>query len=179
MTPASLLLVCLHLAPRSQAGETPPVYTERLATISTAVLDTTAAPGTWGWSWGRKQLAAALLVHMDAESGGFDLRVHAGERHPRWTQDDGRAKCLAQLYHTALVPGWDTLAGTGDTATHHCVSAAARVLSAMARMCVGHSAMTEAGMALTFEAMHGAGCVTPGAESRKRAAEWMRTVGEL
>lgn len=178
VTPQILLTIALLLAPRSHAGELATDYEARLSTITTAVADTTVAPHTWGWSWGRKQLAAALLVHMDAESG-FDLRVHAGERHPRWTQDSMRARCLGQLQRSANVPNWDSLTGTDDTSTHHCVAAAALVLSRMARLCVGRAPMTEAGMAVTFEAMHGAGCKAPSAQSMKRAREFTKVMARL
>jgi hypothetical protein len=142
-------------------------YRDRIAVIVRAVAEATAVPrkdGTYAvvpptWRWHRTTLAAAVLTHFYEESR-FALEVHAGEEHPVWTQDDGRARCLGQL-HAGFVPShnWQELAGLDLDATKRCVLWTARALTRMALYCSPKKVRRVEDILLPmFSGMSGNGC---------------------
>jgi hypothetical protein len=112
--------------------ETREAYEARLGTIAEAI----AAEVERGAVLSKRDAAAALVSIWYGESR-FALEVHAGTRHPVWTQDDGRAVCMGQLHASGLVPPheWTGLAGTSLVATRRCAAATLRVLLAQYRRC--------------------------------------------
>jgi hypothetical protein len=62
--------------------------------------------------------------------------VHAGFPG-QWGSDHGRARCLAQLHASGIVPTaeWETLAGLDAAATRRCARATMRMFSTLARYC--------------------------------------------
>src|SRR5262245_35429479 len=89
--------------PKGQAAETREEYEARVATIAEAVA--VEARAARGWSWSATDLAFAVMTVMYNESR-FALSVHNGER----LGDHGRARCLAQIHTSGLVPKDEWLA---------------------------------------------------------------------
>ncbi len=137
--------------------ETPEQYQARLDTIAKAIA--IEAPN--------KLTAVTVLVVWYDESR-FDRRIHAGEEHPIWTQDVGRARCLGQLHVSGLVPRaqWERLVGLDIDATRRCARATVRVLLAQRRLC---RARGTPGLAQTLAAYASGVTCRPDARSRKAA----------
>lgn len=165
---AAILAAALALPPPVTPGghepEPRPAYEARIGTIAQAISDVSRT----------REEAATLLVIMYDESR-FDRFIHAGERHPIWTQDHGRARCLAQLHATGQVPEWATLAGTDLDSTRRCAGAAIRVLRSAAHVCTSGKMTATADMARVFEAYANSGVqCSPSKRSAERAARWER-----
>jgi hypothetical protein len=112
----------------------------------------------------------------------FDVRVHAGEKHPVWTQDDGKAMCLGQIHVSGIVPEseWRTLAGTDLAATRRCARATMRLLIAHQRHCDARTKVpTPQAIARVFASYGTGGQCTPTKRSLERAGRWARTVVRL
>lgn len=133
-----------------------------------------------GKGWSRFELALATVTIEGNESGGFDLRVHAGLQHPIWTQDHGLARCLAQIHETTDPRGpvpravWEKLAGTDVEATELCAQKATELLVRHAKQCgvyLGRRA-TKEGVAQAFASYGTGGHCKPDDEDYKRAAQW-------
>lgn len=144
-----------------------------------------AAPYASGKGWTRFGLAAAVTVLEGNESGGFDRRVHAGEKHPVWSQDNGLAHCLAQLHETIAtgpVPHdvWVRLAGLDVESTALCAKVATAVLVSYAKQCgvfLGHRE-TRWAVARAFAGYHYGGKCVPEDMEERRAAQWEKLVFE-
>lgn len=147
--------------------ETRAEYEARVGTIAHAIA--LEAPD--------KLTAATVLAIWYGESR-FDLRVHAGEKHPVWTQDMGRARCLGQLHVSGLVPRteWERLVGTTLDATRRCARATVRVLLAQRRLC---RARGTPGLAETLAAYGSGRHCRPGPRSIKRAATVRRLLARF
>jgi hypothetical protein len=162
--------------------ETPDEYEARVGVIAKAVAIETeyhkreGREGLYaphGWRWGRKSLAAAVLAHLYSESR-FAKEVHEGSVHPVWTQDDGQARCLAQLQATGLVSReeWLTVSGTDLESTRRCVALTVRVLATMQRYCVRTNDLSDtAALVAMFSGLSGSGC-KPTVSGREKAALW-------
>lgn len=171
-----LLSNALKMPISKAPDETPDQVHARLETIAVSLA--TAAqetPTVQGWT--STEIAAAALVLWNEETR-FDQRVHAGEKHPQWTQDSGRAKCLGQLHTSALVPPdeWAKLAGTGEEATLVCARATMRVLIAQGRQCgtyIGVRASRDR-VSKTYAAYGSGGSCKPDDRSWARADKWLK-----
>jgi hypothetical protein len=143
--------------PPGQNPETESAYGDRVETIVKAIASEVKDP----------ELAAAVLVKWHAESGGFRLSVHSGER----LGDDGRAICLGQLHMSKdlLKADWLKLAGTDLESTRRCAAATANLLGKARRLC------RDWGKAFSAYAT-GKGCklVTLGRERSKRLAQLLQ-----
>lgn len=134
---AALLTAALNLPMpyyKGQPPETRAQYEQRLEVIAEGIAVETAGTPVWG----HRRMAATVFMVWWHESR-FAVEVHAGTRHPAWTQDDGRARCMGQLHVSGIVPprDWARLAGTDLAATRRCAAATMRVLAAQARRCSG------------------------------------------
>lgn len=177
MTPSlhvALLLVASHLpvsaTPHGLTPESIERREARLDTIALAIDDTSNSP----------EEAAAELTIMYGESK-LDSIIHAGEIHPVWTQDHGKAKCLSQLHKSGQVPEWVTLAGIDYAATLRCAAATIRVLRSAAWKChVSFASPSEADMSRVFaEYASGMGGCRPTVQSQHRAEMWNRMRARL
>lgn len=156
---------------RDEPPETLDRYRERVQMIGEVTAEATQDVR---WAWGPKALITATLEHMYEESR-FDVRIHAGDPHPLWDSDDGKAACLGQLHQSGIVPPreWVVLAGTDREATLRCVRATMRVLVSLQRMCANRLPPTVPNMAAVFGGLSGRGCQsTP--SSQRRAQQWAR-----
>lgn len=148
------------------ARETQAEYEHRIGLMVKALAEVTVRVREDGtartmpalWKWGRKAIAAAVLTHWYEESR-FALEVHAGTKHPVWTQDVGRATCLGQL-HVGLVSAndWAKLAGTDFGATKLCARWSARALTRMALYCGGKRTKFQDIALPMFSGLGGGGC---------------------
>lgn len=105
-------------------------YYDRLDTIAEAiVIETSPENRHHLWGWDQESLAFAVLSTWYYESR-FDLRVHEGSKHPRYSQDNGFAKCMGQI-HIGIVSKseWYQLPGTDLESTRKCAKATIKVLS--------------------------------------------------
>ncbi|HTM44687.1 MAG TPA: hypothetical protein VL137_07010 [Polyangiaceae bacterium] len=124
---AWLYAIALSLTPAWYAPgrnpETEIQYRDRVETIAEAIAAEVSDP----------ELAAAVLVKWHAESGGFRLSVHSGER----LGDNGHAICLGQLHQSRdlLKEDWLRLAGTDLESTRRCAAATAKLLGKARRLC--------------------------------------------
>jgi len=151
-------------------AEALPDYWARAAVISVATADV---------SHGDAGLAALLLVTMRGESH-FDRRIHAGERHPVWTSDQGRAIGLLQLHRPPRMPleEWRALAGVDEGATRRSLERAASLLGFFRHRCAP-GLITTAKVAVVV-ASYGAGhCTSAPPWALARAREWSNVVREL
>ncbi len=175
--------------PNSEADgalETPQQYSRRVETLAQALAEATVVVRGNGhartvpvdWRWGRKALTAAVLTHWYEESR-FALEVHAGTKHPVWTQDVGRATCLGQL-HAGLVPAddWAKLAGTDADATRRCALWSARALTRMALYCGGKMTRFEDVLLPMFSGLSGSGC-RPTLSARNKVARFAKIWREM
>jgi len=134
---SKLLMAALSL-PAPWYADGPPEsrqqYEARVETIAEAIAVETARTPVWT----QKRMAATVFFVFYLESR-FAYEVHAGTKHPVWTQDDGQARCMGQLHISGIVPSheWERLAGTDLDATRRCVAATMHVLAAQARRCAG------------------------------------------
>jgi len=141
-------------------------YVRRVATSVRALSDVTLGYDSKGrartvppdWRWGRKTLVAAVLAHWYEESR-FALEVHAGTKHPVWTQDVGKAKCLGQL-QVGLVPTheWERLAGIDYESSKRCAIWTARALTRMALHCGRRKSNFQDILFPMFNGLTGLGC---------------------
>lgn len=116
--------------------ETQEQYQERLEVISEAIVIESSPEHRYHlWKWDTKSLAIAVLVTWFFESR-FDLRVHQGVKHPRYSQDNGRARCLGQI-HVGIVDKktWKSLAGTDLKSTRNCAKATVKALARWSYRC--------------------------------------------
>lgn len=163
----AILTIALQLPPAvTPKGIVPEPVEDRTArydTISLAIDDVSKTP----------EEAAAVLETMYGESK-LDAIIHAGGKHPVWTQDRGRARCLSQLHKSGQVPEWSTLTGTDFAATKRCAAATMRVLHSAAWKChTSISTATASDMARVFaEYGAGTGACIPTAQSKARAFAW-------
>lgn len=165
------LLVAALTVPRPY-GDTESTHAraERLAVIAEAI-----ALESWsvsGWRWGTEDLAWLLFATTAEESGGFRLDVHDGRR----TGDHSRARCLAQLHVSALLPRaeWLATTGTNAEATRTCMRAAARAYVA-ASACVGQPGPLNQWSVARLAANYGTGrtCSPNGLKfATSRALKW-------
>jgi hypothetical protein len=122
--------------PHSSApGETRAEYKMRLQGMTTALAHATE-PYANGQAWTATEFSLAMLELWHAETL-FDERVQAGVKHPKWTQDNGKAHCFGQIHVSQLVPEeeWNKMVGTADEAIELCAAATARIWVAQARQC--------------------------------------------
>jgi hypothetical protein len=178
---ATWLLAAALAMPTSKApGETPEQVHARLETIAVA-LATAAKEASTGEGWTSTEMAAAVLVLWNEETR-FDLRVHAGEKHPQWTQDQGKSRCLGQIQASALVPPdeWAALAGTGEEATLVCARATMRVLRAQGRRCGTYLGVRadRRRVSVTFSAYGSGGKCKADDRSWTRADRWIKVMAE-
>lgn len=165
-----------HLPGSRAPGETHEEYVNRAGEIGTALAEeaTKYADGT-GWS--STELAAAGAVIWYSETL-LDKRVHAGEPHPTWTQDNGLAKCGMQLHASGLVPQdvWERLVGLGADSTHLCAQYGLRVIVAQARQCGVFSGLRadRNRVAKTFASYASGGKCVPGDRDWQRADLWLK-----
>jgi hypothetical protein len=156
-----------------ETPETPEEYQQRLQTIVDAV--SLEAQQVAVGQFQARELTAATLTVWYGETR-FAHGIHArGES--RFSQDEGRARCLGQIHVSGLVARseWEALVGADLEATRRCARATLRVLLAMARYCEVH-APSVSGMARVFAAYgSGKGC-RPSTQSTERARRWQRLV---
>jgi hypothetical protein len=170
----SLFILATHLpiavTPKGLTPETPESRASRLDTLALAIDDVTKTP----------EEAAAVLETMYGESK-LDAIIHAGGKHPVWTQDHGRARCLSQLHKSGQVPEWATLAGIDFDATKRCAAATIRVLRSSAWKChTNISTAAASDMARVFaEYAVGSGNCRPTKQSAERAGAWDRMRRQL
>jgi hypothetical protein len=174
---AAWLAAELARLPGSHApGETREEYVGRIGEISTALAEE-AVPYANGQGWTATELAAAGAVIWYSETL-LDKRVHAGEAHPVWTQDNGLAKCGFQLHTSGLVPQdvWERLVGLGTDSTHLCAQYGLRVVVAQARQCGVFSGLRadRNRVAKTFASFASGGKCAPGDRDWLRADLWLR-----
>jgi hypothetical protein len=172
---AGLVAAALAIPHSLAPGETKEDRDPRVVRIAESAWEA-AAPFADGRGWTRFETALATIVLQGNESGGFDLRIHAGEVHPIWTQDHGLARCLGQHHVSLLVPAedWARLAGVDEDATLRCARATTKVLLAHAKLCgvyLGRHATREA-IAQTFAAYGSGGHCKPDDEDYRRAKQW-------
>lgn len=174
---AQLFALALGMTAPWNTGEPEIEYRERLSTISAAFAD---APSHYP-GWEPKALSAALLVIAYGESR-FDPRIHAGEKHPEWPQDGGRARCLGQVHRGTLVSRelWEKSGGHSLESTKACSRSMSNVLDFFRRYCHQDTGpMTEYGMGIIIGAYGtGKGCRST-AQSRKRARQWSRLMRRI
>jgi hypothetical protein len=159
------------------AEETPEAYEARIRMAAGALSKATIRDrgnGTYAvvpptWRWHRTTLVVAVAAHWYEESR-FALEVHEGTKHPVWTSDRDRSRCLGQL-QIGLVPkdAWEGLAGTDEEATERCALWTARALTRLALYCSkkGQERDFDAVMLGMFSAMGGSGCSPTVAGRRK------------
>jgi len=168
---AAIAAVVLRLChPVPSEGETRPEFLARVNVIGEGVDEAARAVP---WRFGRRAMAAAVLVIFEGESR-FDLEVHAGRRRG----DHGRAICLGSVHASKLAPDWAELGGTDADATFRCARAVARNLRSKAWECVTPDALSPAAglsiraMALIFEGYGRGHCAEPGRQAWERAEDW-------
>ena len=155
--------------PHNPAVETSDARRDRVAVIAEAdATEALLAPGR------ALPMALAVAVLWHEESGGYDPRIHAGQKHPFWTQDNGRARCLGQFHMSLIVPRevWVGTAGTDLESTRNCARATIRVWRAQASRCSALDVWDEASVAKVFGAYARGGSCVPDARDKKRAAMW-------
>jgi hypothetical protein len=181
---AAALVLAAQAIPHSYApGEVKEQRDERVELIAGAAWKAAGAYAD-GKGWSRFEVALATVVLEGNESGGFDLRVHAGAVHPIWTQDHGLARCLAQIHETKDQKGnpwgpvpraiWEKLAGLDEDATELCARVATELLISHAKQCgvyLGRRATKQA-VAQAFASYGTGGHCKPDDEDYKRAAQW-------
>lgn len=157
-------------------GETKEELQARLKLI-TQMLAEEAKPYGNGTGWTSTELAAAAEVIWDGESL-FDRRVHAGEQHPIWTQDNMLARCGMQLHASGLVPAdvWTQLGGVDQDATRLCAKYGTRVVVAMARQCGVYNGLRadRNRVAITFASYASGGKCKPDDRAWQRADRWLK-----
>lgn len=158
-------------------GETREEYASRVHDVAVSLVDEAIpiARAAHGWSVTEIAVAGAIVWHGETL---FDKRVQAGEAHPKWTQDDGRARCGMQLHSSAIVPQevWEKLAGVAPDATHLCARYGLRVLVAQGRQCstfIGLRA-DRARVAKTFASYATGGKCVPTDRDWQRADRWVK-----
>jgi hypothetical protein len=111
-------------------------YKERLGVIAEAIaIESSPDVRPKLWKWDTESLAIAVLVTWWWESR-FDLRVHQGVKHPRYSQDNGFARCLGQIHVGAVTKEeWKQLAGTDILSTRLCANATVKVISRWFKRC--------------------------------------------
>ncbi len=162
-------------------GETPQEWAERVQMIVQANYGA-AAEYANGQGWTRFEIALADTV-LEGNETRFDRRIHAGEKHPIWTQDDGLATCLGQHHESKNVPReeWQRLAGLGLEATERCARATTMVLVSQAKQCgvfLGRRA-SKGAVAAAFAGYGSGGNCSPSEEMSRRGAEWERLMGKF
>ena len=175
---AALLKAALALPHGLAPGETAEDREARIQTIVEANA-TAALAYANGKGWSALELGLAVTVLEGNESGGFDRRVHAGEEHPRWTQDHGLARCLGQLHETKAVGPvpravWERLAGLDVDSTELCARVTTEVLVAHANQCgvfLGRRANRDLVARAFASYAYGGKCIPEDRELR-RAAQW-------
>jgi len=178
---AAWLAAELGRLPGSHApGESREEYVNRVGEISTALAEE-AIPYANGTGWSATELAAAGAVIWYSETL-LDKRVHAGEQHPVWTQDNGLAKCGFQLHTSGLVPQdvWERLVGLGTDSTHLCAQYGLRVVVAQARQCGVFSGLRadRNRIAKTFASFASGGKCAPGDRDWQRADLWLKMMAQ-
>lgn len=165
-----------HLPGSHAPGETREEYLNRAKEIATALAEE-AVPYANGTGWSATELAAAGAVIWYSETL-LDKRVHAGEQHPIWTQDNGLAKCGFQLHVSGIVPQdvWERLVGLGADSTHLCAQYGLRVVVAQARQCGVFSGLRadRNRVAKTFASFATGGKCVPTDRDWQRADLWVR-----
>ena len=167
LTVASILVAALSLSSPHGTGESAEDYVVRLDTIARAIVAESDSTD--------EALAVLVLWHSESK---FDPLIHAGEPHPLWHQDHGRARCGLQVHRSRLIPDWDAITGTHLAATRRCVAAGLRVLRHGLTVC-GRGYVGRERMARGFQAYASGHCGAPSAESLRRSAEWARVVGKV
>lgn len=155
--PRALLLTILSLTPSYGDPEPKGLASyERRVHIAAAVA-VEAKEQSPGWLGSTESLALAALTVMYEETR-LDSRIHAGEPHPVWDEDKGRAKCLGQVHVSGFVPPreWSTLTGTDFAATRRCARATIRLLVSSQRYCRHEG--SKGNVAITFAKYAGRGC---------------------
>lgn len=157
------------VTPRGYTPEPADVRAARLDVIALAIDDVSRTP----------EEAAGLIV-IAYEESRLDPLIHAGLKHPVWTQDHGRARSLWQLHRSGLVRDWDTIGGTDLPATTRAARDALRVLRSATYMCSHSSLLTVSDAERAIAAYgSGAGNCTPTKKSRERAVMWERVRRKL
>jgi hypothetical protein len=161
--------------PHSSApGETRAEYKMRLQGMTTALAHATE-PYANGQAWTATEFSLAMLELWHAETL-FDERVQAGVKHPKWTQDNGKAHCFGQIHVSQLVPEeeWNKMVGTADEAIELCAAATARIWVAQARQCGVWSGQRadRAKVAKVFAAYATGGNCRPSERDWARADKW-------
>jgi hypothetical protein len=176
MTPAvqALFKIASAIPHLLAPGETQDEWDERVEMIVTSNYEA-AAPYATGKGWTRFEIAAATTV-LEGNETRFDKRIHAGEKHPIWTQDDGMATCLGQHHVSKSIPPekWAALAGLGLDATNRCAQATTMMLVQHARQCgvfIGQRASKNA-VAQAFASYGSGGKCAPNDDMWARGAEW-------
>lgn len=176
---ATWLTAELLKLPGSHApGESKEEYAARVSEIATAFVEESHAFANGsGWSW--TELAAAGGVLWGSETL-FDKRVHAGEKHPKWTQDHGLARCGMQVHVSGIVPQevWEKLAGTGIDQTHLCAQYGLRVLISQAKQCGVYFGQRgdRRRIAMTYAAYGYGGKCVPQDREWERADRWIKVM---
>lgn len=162
-------------------GETVEEWNERVHMI---VEQNYEAAGDYanGKGWTRFELAIATTV-LEGNETRFDRRIHAGEKHPIWTQDDGLATCLGQHHVSKAIPAedWARLAGLGLDATARCARATTMMLVSHAKQCgvfIGQRASKNA-VAKAMASYGSGGKCTPNDEMWRRGSEWEKLMGKF
>ena len=174
---AAWLAAELFKLPGSHApNERPEEYRARIVDIATAEAEE-AIPYATGQGWTATELAAAGSIIWHGETL-LDRRIHAGEPHPKWTEDHHLARCGMQLHMTGIVPQdvWERLAGLGTDETHLCAQYGLRVVVAQARQCgvwAGQRADRRR-VAMTFAGYASGGRCVPTDRDWERADRWVR-----
>jgi hypothetical protein len=175
---AWLLVEALKMPISKVPDETRDQLQSRL-TVATNSLAVAARDQSDGSGWSMTELAAWGLVLWNEEAR-FDMRVHAGLPHPRWTQDDGLARCMGQLHTSRLIPPemWARLAGTSEEATTQCARATLLVARAQGRRCgtyIGVRASRDR-VAAVFAAYGSGGNCKPNDRAWTRADRWLKVM---
>jgi hypothetical protein len=154
--------------PPGQAPETDAEYAARVATIAEAVA--IEAQEARGAGLGASNLAFAVMTIMYNESR-FALSVHNGDT----LGDRGRARCLAQIHTSRLVPReeWMGLTGVDLESTRRCARAAMRLLGAQYRRCGLHKeVVSKVALAKAFAAYGSGNSCEVTTSSLRRADDW-------
>ena len=121
----------------------------------------------------------AMAVPAQAKIGPSRAQHACGRRHPIWTQDHGRARCMGQLHRTSLVAEWLTVAGTDIDATVRCARATLRVLDSAAWRCGKGHGFTSVAMAWIYAGYASGLSCTATRESERRAHRWIAVRGRI
>jgi hypothetical protein len=166
---AILSALPVSVTPRGHTPESEAARAERLDVIALAIDDVSRTPEQ-----------AAVLIVLAYEESRLDPLIHAGLKHPVWTQDRGRARSLWQLHRSGLVRDWDTIGGTDLAATTRAARDALRVVNSASYMCAHSSLLTVSDAERAIAAYgSGSGNCTPTVKSRHRAQMWERVRRKL